>query len=385
MGKQNVLTEIRSARVERILNSPQNALLTSRTMRRALCIIAVVSSYAYLAALLIPYAPNGGEHLQLKAHEFLAFNYWLLSVRSFIFAGAPLLMAASFLMLRTSMRRVTSLPDEYLDERQIANRDWAFKLGYLVVRRIGLGLTFFFITLQFGTVYGTQIFFDRNWILWKLLGKFNTYLQVLTETNSIGFYLGVLGLLTFVAYSFPLILLAWRESKFPEKMPVIDGMAILDHASKVTARYYRRLSYVVIGIFGYVLLMASGSMGNAVGHFVIYSGILFFVLFGLAPAALLLYIWASFKTVEVLGAAKVNNYNNGENAFAAMFTMTFFVITQLLGISLVVVMASVFSGVSGNGNGLGIAILLGLAMIPAQAASFIFIPKLGKTGKSETN
>jgi len=28
-----------------------------------------------------------------------------------------------------------------------------------------------------------------------------------------------------------------------------------------------------------------------------------------------------------------------------------------------------------------IAILLGLAMIPAQAASFIFMPKLGKTEK----
>lgn len=377
--QQSVLDEIHSAKIERILSSPQNALLTSRKVRRVLCVIAVVSSYAFLGGLLIPYAPNGGETFQLKAHEFLAYNYWLLDVRSIISKVAPLLMVSSFLLLRVSMRRVTSLPDEYLDERQIANRDWAFKLGYLVVRRIGLSLTMLFIALQLGTYISFQLFFDRPTILFKVINKINTYLQVLTETDAIGFYLAVLGLLTFVAYSFPLILLAWRESKFPEKMPIVDQMAVLDYASKVTARYYRRLSYVLAGIFAYVLLMASGSLSGAFGHFVIYSGILFFVLFAFVPLALLLYIWASFKTVEILNAARANKYNNGENTFAAMFTICLFVITQLLGVSLIITMSAAFAGSGGNGNPLGTAILLGLAMIPAQAASFIFIPKLGKT------
>lgn len=376
----SVFDEIRSARIERILSTPHNAILTSRLLRRALSIVAIVASYAYLGALLIPYAPNGGEHLQLKAHEFLAYNYWLLDLRGYISAIAPLLMASSFLVLRASMRRVTSLPDEYLDERQIANRDWAFRLGYLVVRRIGMGLTLFFVAIQFVATLSTPAF-DRDWIIWKAVNKFNTYLQVLTETNSIGFYLAVLGMLTFVAYSFPLILLAWRESKFPEVMPTSDQLAVLDHAAKLTARYYRRLSYLVLAIFGYVLLMASGTTGNALGKFVFNSGILFIALFVLVPLALLHYIWASFKTIEVLGAAKANNYGNGENTFPALFTMSFFVITQFIGVLVMIIMVMLLARAGGDSNLLGIAILLGLVMIPTQAASFIFIPKLGKTEK----
>jgi len=138
MKKPSIFAEIRNARVERILEAKQSRLLTSPWMRRTLSLVAIISSYAVMATLLIPtpYTISKTNRIY-NDYEAIQGN-WIYEVRDTTQGFAILLLIWSFFLLRISMRRVTLLPNEYLDELQITNRDWAFKSGYLVVRRIGL-------------------------------------------------------------------------------------------------------------------------------------------------------------------------------------------------------------------------------------------------------
>ena len=104
---------------------------------------------------------------------------------------------------------------------------------------------------------------------------------------------------------------------------------------------------------------------------------LFFYLFIVVPYAMFVYVWASIKTVEILKAAKANNYNQGKNAGAAIGALIFFVITQLLGISIPILFLQI-GRFSGGDNPILIIFGLGLAMIPTQILSFVFIRRLGK-------
>jgi len=287
------------------------------------------------------------------------------------------IMIASFLLLRKSMSRVTSLPDEYLDERQIESRDWAFRTGYLVIRRVGLGLAAALLTLQ---ILNTN--FSTSVIVSPLaqdtrLKPFTDYLSSLTTENPLAFYFNVIASLAYVAYSFPLILLAWRESKFPEVIPQAAQPVVPAGAAKIARQYYRRLSLILFSFLGIVVLLVAGMRAPSLGSFALYSllPLLFFVLI---PYSMYVYVWSSIKTVQVLKAAKVDNYNQGKETFAAMFTLTFFVITQLLGVSLLVFFQNAFNGplAFAGENWVLVTSVIGLAMIPAQALSVLFIPRL---------
>jgi hypothetical protein len=111
------------------------------------------------------------------------------------------------------MRRVTLLPNEYLDELQITNRDWAFKTGYLVIRRIGFGvaLLFAFLATVGNQFTGFSAGYGRIPTAFRTLER---YISDLSTEDPFGFYFKAFLLLAFVAYSFPLILLAWREARF---------------------------------------------------------------------------------------------------------------------------------------------------------------------------
>jgi hypothetical protein len=109
-----------------------------------------------------------------------------------------------------------------------------------------------------------------------------------------------------------------------------------------------------------------------------YSGVLFFFLFIAVPYAMFVYIWASIKTVEILKAARQNDYNQGKNAASAIGALVFFVITQLLGLSIPVLFSQLGNFSTGRGSPILAIFAIGLAMIPTQVLSFIFVRKLGK-------
>ena len=392
---KTILKNMRRARVERLLSSPPSGWLVSKGFRRFLCVIAVVFSYTYLFTLLVPSVNlamfvygDGKDPINLDELDSYKSFLWSLSLTiGWLNTLSPLILIAAFLLLRNSMRRVTSLPDEYLDELEIANRDWAFKTGYLVIRRIGLSVAgAFFILKILAFNPSINLDDDGNRIregLEASLYAVESYLASLTAYGSFNFYFTVIALMTYVAYTFPLILLAWRESKFPEAIPTLKKVIPLGTTRLIARKYFRRAALIGFSFIGWALVqvlaiyLAVSFDFPYISNFLTYSGVLFFYLFILVPYAMFVYIWASIKTVEILKAARQNNYNQGKYAGAAIGAMVFFVITQLLGISIPILFSQIGSS-SGRDNPILVILGLGLAMIPAQVLSFVFIRRLGK-------
>jgi hypothetical protein len=322
----------------------------------------------------------------------------LAAVLSYIKFYGPAILLVAFLLLRRSMRRVTSLPDEYLDEREMANRDWAFRTGYLVIRRVGIALAavFFFVNaLGYSPVSGE---FSKQEDTVIALKAFNEYLISLTSANTdpelglrpnnaVIFYAHMIALLAYVAYSFPLILLAWREAKAKDVTPRPVSQPVIKKVRTFASDYFRRIfillalitSLVVIQIVGILLV-------PALGNWMLFTGGLIYSFIGIVAFGLYIYIWASVKTASALLNARKNRYNQGSNAPASIGAVTFFTLTQALGISVAVniVLGVTLPQVPGAAiTPLGVAMLLGLAMIPVQVLSVVFIRNL-ETNTQET-
>jgi len=389
--KTNILTNLRNARIERILSSAPGGLLVSRTFRRFLCVIAVLFSYLYLATLLIPaglmlsiiltkgHAINSLAELN-GSQMFLLVLEGILAYVRFL---SPVILLVVFLLLRRSMRRVTSLPDQYLDEREIANRDWAFKTGYLVVRRIGFGaaIVFFVINVMGFTPGRGKYSPQEDSVI--AVDNFNKYLISLVSNNAVGFVFTMVALLTYVAYSFPLILVAWRESKFSEPIPKPVVMMDPEGPAKLARQYFRRIIVIVSFIVAYTLITFSSFFVRAFGNWLTFQGGLFYMIFAFVFYAMYVYIWASIKTVGVLNQTRRNKYNEGKDSAAALGALIFFVITQCLGVALLFAWPVVLSNPGISANPIVLLFGLGLAMIPAQIISFLFIRRIGKAKAAE--
>ena len=386
------LANMNKAKIERLLNTPPSGFWISKGYRRTLSVVSVVFSYYYLITLLLPVSISGMLQNPLRAADGVLyldkldatekFIYELANVLTGIGTFSPLILLTCLLLLRSSMRRITSLPDEYLDELEIVNRDWAFKTGYLVIRRVGLALT----VIGFTTLFILFVTRPRTWEwpspehpLHGVEDVLASYFDGLTAGGSFVFYFQVIALLTYVAYAFPIILLAWRESKFNEPLPIIENQVFKE--APVFAKAYLKRVLIVVG--GFVASIC-------IGWFVPYAlmnGLAFMAIILTTWFGLYVYIWSSVKTGEILKAVKF------KTSTSTMAT-TFFVITQLLGISLLTILVLITLVIPGQWNGnsgqidpLGVILLLGLLMIPAQALSVGFASKVNKSevSKDETN
>jgi hypothetical protein len=382
--KTNILEKMRKSRMENILSNPPSGFMVNSGFRRFLCVIAVLFSYIYFAKLLLPQSDcmNSPCHVvnQLTVAQTL-YLLLMMIVNQWAFY-APLIMAISFFLLRRSMRRVTSLPDEYLDEREIANRDWAFKLGYLVIRRVGLVVAVvFFVLSTIGYKAGSGQFSPPPSNTVVAMNAFKDYLKSLIAYDALGYLFGIIGLLTYVAYSFPLILVAWRESKFPEPIPVPKETTELETPRTVARKYFLRL-LIVLGLIAlYVGLTALAFIVPAFGEWLTFKGGIFFLLFGFVVYAMFVYVWASIKTVQVLTQAK----QNGQFSMSATWALVFFALTQFLGLALLFgfPIANSLASAAPNTNPLVFLVRLGFAMIPAQVLSFVFLRRIGEANKGE--
>jgi len=296
---------------------------------------------------------------------------------------SPVILLVVFLLLRRSMRRVTSLPDQYLDEREIANRDWAFKTGYLVVRRIGFGaaIVFFVINVMGFTPGRGKYSPQEDSVI--AVDNFNKYLISLVSNNAVGFVFTMVALLTYVAYSFPLILVAWRESKFSEPIPKPVVMMDPEGPAKLARQYFRRIIVIVSFLVAYILITFSGFFVHAFGNWLTFQGGLFYMIFAFVFYAMYVYIWGSIKTVGVLNQTRRNKYNEGKDSAAALGALIFFVITQCLGVALLFAWPVVLSNPGISANPIVLLFGLGLAMIPTQVISFLFIRRIGKAKAAE--
>ena len=379
MTKPSLLAEIRTARVERILQAKQSRVLTSPWMRRTLSLVAIISSYLVMASLLIPTPYTISKTNRIYADYDAMQGNWLFEFRDTTQGLALLLLIWSFILLRISMRRVTLLPNEYLDELQITNRDWAYKNGYLVVRRIGLGVTIFFAFLA---TFGNQMtsFSAGNGPVVKGWRAFERYLTDLSVVDPFSFYFKAFLLLTFVAYSFPIILLAWREARFPEAIPEIEEEKQNSPKEKTANFYFKAIKWIVVCLAFVLSLYVSPKAFMALSP--LLSILLVPLFYWVIPGALVLFVWASITTSKGIILARKVGFASAEHKRWANISTGFLTVTLALGLfvgtSLVVgiVGTSAYSSILSGFPILLLAILAGLLMIPTQALSMIFYAKL---------
>lgn len=256
---------LKTLRLQGVADEVSVGFLERAWAKRFASILAVASSWAFLLSLY----PSTTVHGELVS---LGYAVNVISMP---------LMAIAFAMLRRSARRVNSLPDEMLDERQVQDRDWAYKMGYLVVRRIGLTLAILGALASLVVWYNqgaTAYAFDTDFGT-SNLGHTIVFIQTFIEQfffrNGITSSFQLLGLLTYVAYSFPLILLAWREARYIDldsirALEVANYQAMARGAAK---RYFQRLRWL-----GYALLLTA-SLLTSVNLFSGVGGPLFFYVF----------------------------------------------------------------------------------------------------------
>jgi len=194
-------------------------------------------------------------------------------------------MLLLFLALRHALREITAPNASELDEMQLELRDEAYQLGYLVVRRVGLGVS----------IAGALLLPMLKLML--ALGLFSKDHSRLTSTNfgfitdtkaardyvqlyfsgenllQVGY--GLVLVMTFAAYCFPLVILAWRYARIqaafnnadvapggpnsgsPVPRPTIDSAHPVKEVLRVVKAFRRQLTVVAIGwpgIFALALL-----------------------------------------------------------------------------------------------------------------------------------
>jgi hypothetical protein len=302
---------------------------------------------------------------------------WIYEVRDTTQGFAILLLIWSFFLLRISMRRVTFLPNEYLDELQITNRDWAFKSGYLVVRRIGLGIAIFFAFLA---TFGNEMvsFSAGNGPTVKAWRAFERYLSDLSTADPFGFYFKAFLLLAFVAYSFPIILLAWREARFPEAIPEVNEEKELSPREKTANFYFKVIKWLIICLAAVASLYTSPSAFMALAP--VLSFLLIPIFYWVIPGALVLFVWASITTAKGIISAKRTGLASEQHKRWANISTMFLTVTLALGLLVgTTLVTGVMNLVSEFFPGIPIllmAVLAGLLMIPAQALSMTFYAKL---------
>ena len=92
--------------------------------------------------------------------------------------------------------------------------------------------------------------------------------------------------------------------------------------------------------------------------------------------ALTVFIWASAKIYGLLVLLKHRNLDRGDNYGKVLFTKTCFVVTQVFGVGIIVLIATreliLFS------------LVAGLLLATAQALSFKYVPQLAASLKQES-
>jgi uncharacterized membrane protein len=125
-----------------------------------------------------------------------------------------------------------------------------------------------------------------------------------------------------------------------------------------------------------------------IGWFVPYAfmnGLAIMAIILTAWFGLYVYIWSSIKTVEIIRATKAKTS-------LSTLSLTFFVITQLLGIALAFIFVLITLIIPGQWNGnagqispIAVILILGILMIPAQGLSVIFASKLSKENQQQNS
>ena len=174
-----------------------------RTMAIAVCVITNL----YFLSIFV-YLPSGGD----AQGTLEAVRFWAATV-----------MVLLFLALRFAMKSLTAPKDEELDELQLKLRDDAYRLGYLVVRRVGLGALIaaaVLVPISIRIYYNNYSRFD---LVPPKHQDFVYFFRLWFEPwNIMHFALALIFVLTFTAYCFPIVVLAWRDANYRSELSLAE-------------------------------------------------------------------------------------------------------------------------------------------------------------------
>jgi hypothetical protein len=366
---QETIATIRENRIKRIWEEPVVGLLARGLTKKVLAASAVVSSWIYLIALLLP-----GSLLDPNAQ----------GVRATIEVVAIIVMGVSFLLMKKSVRRITSLPDTYLDELQIQNRDWAFSVGYLVVRRVGLALTLIFVSLgavlsawnyiyyclhPLGNPYDSAV---QNFFL-----NFDSYVNEVLSNSTFYSVGSVIVLLTYVAYSFPIILLTWQDAKYDDDVEAEEIAGWQLTLLRVSKSYFGKLWVILSGVLlSFACAVIPGL--NLISVIWVYLG-LFTIFF-----AVYVYGWGLVKlsyALRLLSSAK------GATARESLPEVkVFLVLVSVIGISVGAAIASAFTWglAAGAASSLvSYSVIAGIVLLILHVVAFVKLSSIAQRSLQE--
>ena len=313
----------RQQRIDDLIAGVSAGWLEIGWVKRSLAVVAVVSSWTYLFSIY---------------PQFLTDSWLVLGALRNLKPLAFVLMIASFLMLRSSVRRISSLPKEHLDERETADRDWAYRSGYLVVRRIGLGITAL-LGAALISYHFIRLFLinpeDFPEALHKLYMFAGDFIKGFFLDDPIGQTVSLIGLLTYVAYSFPVILLAWRDAKNYNSVETskLDVANIEKVINRAVSGYYGGLLKIGVGIVAILVISGTPELARN------YNGIYAFVV--TVFYAVYVYLTGLFSSSY---AAKVMGHPGAPEAISksAANQRSLFVAASLAGVSIPIAIGVLF-------------------------------------------
>ena len=228
-----VFTELKTRLYKRTTRDQSWQAFASRGWLRTLSIVSVASAWVLLGfAILDAVLPAPA----LDLDSFLAsIRYYLAFSWAYVWWAA----IGSYLVLRKAIYHIATAPREVLDERELEMRDSAFRLGYLVVRRVGLGVAIAaFLTVQLRLSIGPE---GKPLVGW---------LASLEPSRFISFGLTLLLLLVYTAYAFPHVVIAWRQARGRnepvEPETVFETSTDWVVAVRRITRVFRWVMYVVV-------------------------------------------------------------------------------------------------------------------------------------------
>lgn len=339
-------------RLTRIANWPSVRMLSPGWVKKLLVLAIVSSTWIFLYSITPGLTATLQDAVQLRFYS-------------------ALVMLLSFGLLRQSVKRITSLPDEYLDEREIENRDWAYKLGYLVVRRVGLavvlalgGLSLVFFLFarsqgELGVLFQTAAFSANDF-----KNVANDFVKTYFAIDPLFALFVLLGLLTFTAYSFPVILLGWRESKHTQIVDPENNHGL--EFTLLSKGYFRRLitalGAFVIALVAVRVLPVPDVWGNLFIISIYY--------------AIYVYFWGLFNQIEALQIER--DLVKAQPGFAKHYRISFWLLVSA-GLVGLLVPVSLFMAIAQMQPINFLPFGAGLALLGIHIASYFRISRLGKT------
>lgn len=212
-------------------------------------------------------------------------------------------MLTCYVGLRKALARIATAPAGALDERDLELRNDAFRMAYLVIRRVGLA-----VLVLFGAVLAVNGVFYRNFVtrpsyfdayrdvtLVKWLS--DSFIELLDNGRGIWIILSLLITLTYCAYSFPLVILGWRQA-IGQKVrisgaPEYENFEDWSFAMKrVTSNFAKLMISMAAAPLAMILLAFWAQNATDLGPFDLPVYLFQFGFFSLALWCLVVYAWS---------------------------------------------------------------------------------------------